>query len=65
MSINVGMLACYDQAKESLGLYVFMDPLGGAPSTSTQLGIYMYICVCLYVYMYMYLYIHVYEYTCI
>jgi solute carrier family 25 oxoglutarate transporter 11 len=38
MSINVGMLACYDQAKESLGSYVFQDPIGKPPSTQTQLG---------------------------
>jgi solute carrier family 25 oxoglutarate transporter 11 len=38
MSINVGMLACYDQAKESLGQYVFHDPADKPPSTQTQLG---------------------------
>lgn len=38
MSINVGMLACYDQAKETLGSYVFQDTVGRPPSTQTQLG---------------------------
>jgi solute carrier family 25 (mitochondrial oxoglutarate transporter), member 11 len=38
MSINVGMLACYDQAKEFIGQNVFHEPIDQIPSLNTQLG---------------------------
>lgn len=37
MSMNVGMLACYDQAKEVVA-GLLGDPMVGGPSISTQLG---------------------------
>jgi len=39
MSINVGMLACYDQAKEMIGQHIMNEDLTKmAPSLQTQLG---------------------------
>lgn len=37
MSMNVGMLACYDQAKEAVA-GLLKDPMVGGPSLPTQLG---------------------------
>lgn len=37
MSMNVGMMACYDQAKETVA-GLLNDPMVGGPSLSTQLG---------------------------
>jgi solute carrier family 25 (mitochondrial oxoglutarate transporter), member 11 len=37
MSMNVGMLACYDQAKEVVAGLI-NDPMVGGPSISTQIG---------------------------
>lgn len=37
MSMNVGMLACYDQAKEGVAS-LLNDPMVGGPSLGTQLG---------------------------
>jgi len=38
MSMNVGMMACYDQAKEVVIEYVTHDPNPSKPSMPTQLG---------------------------
>lgn len=38
MSINVGMLACYDQAKEFIGENIFHESSNQVPSLNTQLG---------------------------
>jgi solute carrier family 25 (mitochondrial oxoglutarate transporter), member 11 len=38
MSINVGMLACYDQAKEFIGHKIFKDPKNGPTPLKTQLA---------------------------
>jgi len=37
MSMNVGMLACYDQAKEVVAK-ILGDPMTDGPSLPTQLG---------------------------
>lgn len=37
MSMNVGMLACYDQAKETVGK-LLGDPMEGGPRLTTQIG---------------------------
>lgn len=37
MSMNVGMMACYDQAKESVAS-LLNDPMIGGPTLGTQLG---------------------------
>jgi solute carrier family 25 oxoglutarate transporter 11 len=37
MSMNVGMLACYDQAKETVAS-LLNDPMIGGPTLATQLG---------------------------
>jgi solute carrier family 25 oxoglutarate transporter 11 len=37
MSINVGMLACYDQAKELVAVHVMDEDPTGAPSLKTQM----------------------------
>jgi solute carrier family 25 oxoglutarate transporter 11 len=37
MSMNVGMLACYDQAKEVVAK-VLNDPMTNGPSLATQIG---------------------------
>jgi len=38
MSMNVGMMACYDQAKEMVSHYITKDPDPNKPSLPTQLG---------------------------
>jgi Mitochondrial carrier protein len=38
MAMNVGQLACFDQAKEVFGTYVFKDPKGKSASLPTQLS---------------------------
>lgn len=38
MSMNVGMLACYDQAKEGVASLLSDPMIGGVPSLPTQLG---------------------------
>lgn len=38
MSMNVGMMACYDQAKEVVTAYITHDPNPNKPSMPTQLG---------------------------
>ena len=37
MSMNVGMLACYDQAKETVAK-LLGDPMEGGPRLTTQIG---------------------------
>eukprot|EP01038_Epipyxis_sp_PR26KG_P004501 gene4501-6359_t len=38
MSMNVGMLACYDQAKEMIGYYIMKEKPNSSPSLVTQLS---------------------------
>lgn len=38
MSMNVGMLACYDEAKEAIIKYITHDPNPNKPTLPTQLG---------------------------
>jgi solute carrier family 25 oxoglutarate transporter 11 len=37
MSMNVGMLACYDQAKEGVAA-ILNDPMTNGPALTTQIG---------------------------
>lgn len=37
MAVNVGMLSCFDQAKEFISLNVMHEPLGTSPSVATQI----------------------------
>lgn len=38
MSMNVGMLACYDQAKEMIAVHIMNEDINAKPSLQTRLG---------------------------